>query len=305
MKPFATLFISLLLLLPVTGVLAATEGLAFLETGAVRVLYDRSSRSAAERIASLSPPLYRELEASTGLKVDFRPTVIPVVRREDFYRLGGDRAIVAFALPERQQVVINLARFKHRPAALRSVLKHEYVHLLLHHYIPGGRLPRWLDEGIAQHLSDGLSEYLPGQRQMLLGEALAADRVMPLAALAERFPGDDFGRQLAYEQSRSIIGYMVKLYGDGVVADLLARLAAGWSAGESVRAVSGISLQRLEAGWRQRQTSSLAWMGRMAGHIYGILFFLAAVVTLLGFLRHQRRRRNYVDDEDDLGGESG
>jgi len=303
MKPFVALVIIVFLVLPAANVRAAAEGWRALETEAVRVLFENRSRSAAERIAALSPPIFRELEASTGLKTAFRPTVIPAVRTEDFRRLGGDRTVVAFALPERQQVVMDLSRFKQRPAMLRAVLKHEYVHLLLHDYIPAGRLPRWLDEGIAQHLSDGLSEYLPGQRQILLGEALAADRVMPLAALAERFPGDDFGRQLAYEQSRSIVGYMVKRYGDGIVADLLTHLTAGLSAGESVRAVSGISLQRLETEWRQRQASPLAWMGRIAGHAYGILFFLAALATLLGFLRLQRRRRNYVDDEDDLYGE--
>jgi hypothetical protein len=124
--------------------------------------------------------------------------------------------------------------------------------------------------------------------------------MMPLAALTTRFPRDDFGLQLAYEQSRSFIGYMVKRYGDGVLADLLVHLAAGWSTEESVRAVSGFSLQRLEADWRQQLVSPLAWMGRMAGHAYGILFFLAALATLVGFLRLQRRRRNYVDDEDGL-----
>jgi len=303
MKPFAALVISIFLMLPTARVPAATEKWHALETEAVRVFYEDGSRSAAERIAALSPRLFLELQASTGLKVAFRPIVIPVVRREDFYRLGGDRAVVAFALPERQQVVMDLSRFKRRPAMLRPVLKHEYAHLLLHHHIPSERMPRWLDEGIAQHLSDGLSEYLPGHRQMLLGEALAADRVMPLAALAERFPGDDAGRQLAYEQSRSIVGYMVKRCGDGAVAEVLAHLAAGFSVGESVRAVSGTSLQHLETDWRQQQASPLAWIGRMAGHAYGILFFLAALATLLGFLRLQRRRRAYVDDEDDLYGE--
>ena len=301
MKPAVLLFGGLLLLLlPVTGVRAAAEDRHALETEAVRVLYTERSHSAAERIAALSPGLFKALEAATGLTVDFRPTVIPVVHWDDFHRLGGERAFVAFALPERQQVVMDLSRFKHRPDTLRPVLKHEYAHLLLHRHIPAGRLPRWLDEGIAQHLSDGLSEVLPGQRQLLLGEALAADRVIPLAVLAERFPGDEFGLQLAYEQSRSVIGYMARRYGEGVIKDLLAHLAAGGSIEASVGAVSGISLSRLETDWRQQQTSPLAWLARMAGQIYWALFFLAALATLLGFVRLQRRRRNYVDEEDEL-----
>jgi hypothetical protein len=182
---------------------------------------------------------------------------------------------------------------------LRSVLKHEYVHLLLHRHIAAERLPRWLDEGIAQHLSDGLSEYLPGRQPMILGEALAAGRVMALAALEMRFPADVYARQLAYEQSRSIVGFMVRGYGDSFLAALLARLAGGMSTNDAFRAVSGISLEDLETEWRQQQTSPLSWIGRLAGNVYGILFFLAALATLLGFLRHRRRRRAYDDEEDD------
>jgi hypothetical protein len=300
MNRLGLLLTFLLLVGPAIDTVASDGDWRTFETDAVRVLYTDGSRLAAERIIAISPRLLRELAAATGMKVDFRPTVIPVVRGDDFQHMGGSRAFIAFALPERLQVVIDLSRFDHGPAILGPVLKHEYAHLLLHRYIPAEGLPRWMDEGIAQHLSDGISEYLPGQRQMILGEALAADRMMPLAALTTRFPRDDFGLQLAYEQSRSFIGYMVKRYGDGVLADLLVHLAAGWSTEESVRAVSGFSLQRLEADWRQQLVSPLAWMGRMAGHAYGILFFLAALATLVGFLRLQRRRRNYVDDEDGL-----
>ena len=300
MKCIGYLLFGLFLLPPVIGVQASDEDWRVFETDAVRVLYTDNGRSAAERTAALSPRLFQELAAATGLAVDFRPTVILAANGRDFQRMGGARAFVAFALPDRQQVMMDLSRFEHRPASLGPVLKHEYAHLLLHRFIPAERLPRWMDEGIAQHVSDGISEYLPGQRPTVLGEALATERVMPLAALTARFPEDDFSLQLAYEQSRSIIDYMVRRFGDGVLADLLHHLADGWSTDEGVRAVSGISLQRLEADWRQQQTSPLAWMGRMAGHVYGILFFLAALATLVGFLRLQQRRRKYVDDEDDM-----
>ena len=289
-----------LLLLTVTGAPASTEDPRVLETEAVRVVYETGARYAAERIAALSPSLLEELEAATGLKADFRATVIPVPRREDFRRMGGEDAFIAFARPAQNLIVMDLSRFEQRPASLPPVLKHEFSHLLLHRHIPEGRLPRWLDEGIAQHLSDGLSEYLPGQQDMILGEALAAGRVPSLGALEARFPGDDFGLQLAYEQSRSIVGYMAKRYSDTVMIPLLTNLANGMSAEEAWRAVSGISLARLEAEWRQHQASPLAWLGRMAGHVYGVVFFLAALATLLGYRRHRRRRRNYVDEEDDI-----
>ena len=193
------LFISAILMLwPLIVSAALPDEQRVLETDAVRVRYDTGRQSAADRIAAISPAIFRELQAATGLAIDFRPTVIPASTRSDFRRMGGHDAVVAFALPERRQVVLDLSRFDVRPSLFRPVLKHEYVHLLLHRHIAPPYLPRWLDEGIAQHLSDGLSEYLPGRSQMVLGEAFAADRVYSLAALDKRFPGDAFGRQLAY-----------------------------------------------------------------------------------------------------------
>lgn len=288
-----------LLLLAVTEAPASTEGPSVLETDAVRVVFEKGARSAAERIVAISPPLLEELEAATGLKPDFRPSILPVLRREDFRRMGGEEAFIAFARPAQNLVVMDLSRFEQRPSALPPVLKHEFCHLLLHRHIPAGFLPRWLDEGIAQHLSDGLSEYLPGRQDMILGEALAAGRVPSLGALSTRFPGDDLGLQLAYEQSRSIVGYMTKRCGEAVLKPLLANLANGMSAEEAWRMVSGIALERLEADWRRHQASPLAWMGRLAGHVYGVVFFLAALATLLGYRRHRRHRRNYADEEDD------
>jgi len=296
---------TILMLWPLIGAGALPEERRELATDAVRVLYDPARRAIAERIAVISPALFGEIEAVTGLAVDFRPTVIPASTRSDFRRLGGLDAVVAFALPERNQVVLDCSRFDARPTLFRPVLKHEYVHLLLHRHIASGFLPRWLDEGVAQHLSDGLSEYMPGRSQMVLGEAFAADRVFSLGALEKRFPGDAFGRQLAYEQSRSIVGYMVQRYGDVFLKALVDVMAEGASAEKAFWAISGITLSDFETDWRQRQTAPLSWMGLIAGHIYGLLFFLAALATLIGYVRHCRRRRAYDAEEDDDAPEDG
>lgn len=300
MKRIAGILLGTLLMLgPLISSAALPDQRRELATDDVRVIYDAGRQTIAARIADVSPVLFRELEAATGLAVDFRPTVIPASRRSDFRRMGGPDAVVGFALPERGQVVLDLSWFDAQPAFFRPVLKHEYVHLLLHRHIAPDDLPRWLDEGIAQQLSDGLSEYLPGRSQMVLGKAFAADRVLPLSVLEMRFPGDAFGRQLAYEQSRSIVAYMVQRYGDHFLRALVTRMADGAPVGKAFRALSGMALSDFEADWRQRQMAPLSWMGRIAGHVYGLLFFVAALATLIGYVRHRRRRRAYDAEEDD------
>jgi Peptidase MA superfamily len=295
------LLAGMLVLSPLRGAAAVSEKIHALETDAVRVLFPTGRTTTAERIAELSPALLRELEMATGLSFDFRPTVIPAFSRTVFRRMGGREAFVAFALPEQEQVVLDISRLEHRPAYFKPVLKHEYAHLLLHRHIASSRLPRWLDEGIAQQLSDGLSEYLPGRSQAVLGEALATDRVFTLAALERYFPADTFGIQLAYEQSRSIVGYMVQRYGDPFLKELVIHMAGGLPVGRAFKTASGISLADFEADWRRRQKAPLSWLGRIAGHVYSILFFGAALATLIGYIRHRRRRRDYDAEDDDDG----
>ena len=66
----------ILMLWPLIGAAALPEEQRELATDAVRVLYDGGRQAMAERIAAISPALFRELEAATGLAIDFRPTVI-------------------------------------------------------------------------------------------------------------------------------------------------------------------------------------------------------------------------------------
>jgi hypothetical protein len=40
-------------------------------------------------------------------------------------------------------------------------------------------------------------------------------------------------------------------------------------------------------------------MANLAGHVYGLLFFAAALATVWGYLRLRHRKRHYRDDEDD------
>jgi hypothetical protein len=76
-------------------------------------------------------------------------------------------------------------------------------------------------------------------------------------------------------------------------------VADGLPVGQAFQAVSGISLAEFEADWRRRQNAPLSWLGRIAGQVYGLLFFAAALATLLGYGRYRRRRRAYDAEEED------
>ncbi len=274
-----------------------------LQTPHVRIVYPPALGHRAEDIAAVSPAIIADLKRKLGLGFTGRPTVVPAPDRDAFYRLGGRSRFTAFALPHKQLVVLDMSRLDQPSADLYATLKHEYAHLVLHQAIDHRRLPRWLDEGTAQWVSDGLSEYLPALQRALLPQAAAAGRLFDLGELAETFPHDDQGLQLAYEQSRSFVNYLVRRFGDHSLRLLLQSLASGASLQEALEEAIGIRLADLEQDWRAGLRSPGSWLAGLAGHIYGLLFVAAAIVTVGAYWRFHRRKRLYragEDDEDEL-----
>jgi hypothetical protein len=106
---------------------------------------------------------------------------------------------------------------------------------------------------------------------------------------------------LAYEQSKSVIGYIERQYGNSAILSLLDHLENGDAVEEALGDSLGISLDRLEKQWLDHLESTPRWLVFLAGNIYGILFFLAAVLTFLGFIRIMRRRKRIYEEweEDD------
>ena len=65
-----------------------------------------------------------------------------------------------------------------------------------------------------------------------------------------------------------------------------------------------VSLEQLEKEWLAQLDTTPRWLIFLASHIYAILFFLAALMTMFGFIRLLiKRRRIYreweEEDEDD------
>jgi hypothetical protein len=253
---------------------------------------------AVQNLGAVYPELGRELRESLGWEYDRTPTVVLFDDRERFEEWAGTPFFSAFAVPDRELIVLDHQRLSD-PGALRATFKHELCHLLLGRHIDRDRLPRWLNEGVAQWSSDGLSELLTSQENVSLPAAAASGRLFRLSALAEGFPRTRSGLALAYAQSRSVVDYLVREYGRRGLLDLLEALKAGDAPGEAVRTALGISPAQLESDWRESLETTPAWLLFLAQYLYELLFAAAALSTVYGFIRLRLRHRRYTDGEDE------
>lgn len=267
------------------------------------VLFDAPLESAAKEVMAVCPAIRTELENLLGWQCRFRPVIVLIKDEDIFRKMAGHDLFVAFAVPEKKYMVIDFSKMGRDPFTLEITLKHELCHLLLHDHIQKADLPRWLDEGVAQWACGGISELLTAKKESLLDEAVLTGNCIPFRSLGYRFPREKTGLTLAYNQSKSMVTYITETFGKACLLKILGYLKAGDDADIAVRKSLLISFQELEARWYESVKKRTSWLVYAAIHLYDILFFLAALTTVLGFIRLTVRKKTYKDEEEEEEGE--
>ncbi len=270
-----------------------------LQNDDIIVAYETSIEGAAAEVLRLYPDLKQELEKKFAWSLDFRPQVVLVKNTQTFRRLSRSELFVAFAVPEKKLIVIDYSRMNLHPFSLRITFKHELCHLLLHRHISDQSLAKWLEEGICQWASDGIGEIFLDKNWSGLDAAIMADRVLHFRRLTKNFPRDKPSLILAYEQSKSMVNYIDRQYGKKGILDLLGHLKNGDSTEAATMKSLGISTDELEKNWLGHLESTPRWLVYLADNLYGILFFMAALLTVLGFIRRVMRRKVWESEREE------
>ncbi|MEJ2101449.1 MAG: peptidase MA family metallohydrolase, partial [Desulfobacterales bacterium] len=145
------------------------------------------------------------------------------------------------------------------PFVLRTTIKHELCHLVLHHYIRDENLPRWLDEGICQWASDGFADIIMDIKRNRLPAAILSDTQFDLERLQNHFPQDTNALMLAYEQSKSVVEYLSVEYGPQGILDFLKLLQQGYDLESAFERRFAISFDEFQYRWRAHLKKNINW----------------------------------------------
>ena len=275
------------------------QTLSALKSDMVTVLFDKPLEFAAVDVTGMYPGIKKELEAALLWPMDFHPTVVLIGEQERFSQMAGNSAYVAYALPDKQLIVIDYSRMNIRPFTLRITLKHELCHLLLHRHITRVHLPKWLDEGVAQWASDGIGEIMTGRNDSVLRWATLSGRFIRFDALAHHFPGSKRDLVLAYEQSKLLVEYIIANFGKNGLLNILEAMRNGREADQAIEMSLMMSMADLEHAWQRNQRSLSTLLAYLAANIYTLVFIGAAFLTFVLYLRVMIRKRRFVDEEED------
>lgn len=130
--------------------------------------------------------------------------------------------------------------------SIEPTLYHEYTHALIHD-LTRNNCPVWLNEGIAEYEE---SKVRPPSLS-LLRTAARIDRLVPFEKLEAAFRSEDPRvAGLAYEQSFSVVTYLVNRHGVYRVRRVLDLLAEGSSIDEAFRKELRMSSAQFESRWK-------------------------------------------------------
>lgn len=297
------IFSSILLILAVllSGLSYAGEDTRADERVIVR--FDSSLHNPAGEVLRVYPLVREELLKVLGWKTAFRPEIVLVKDSASFRKVSESDLVSAIAIPPKNRIVIDYSKMNISPFTLEATLKHELCHLELHHHIPGERLPRWLDEGICQWVTGGISEIMMYGNRSTLRAAALSNRLISVERLSESFPADGKDLILAYEESRSVVEYIEKEFGTSGVLSILDHMGSGDSVEIAVQKSLSIPLGELEKRWRSSLVRKTLWLSYISDNLYEMLFLFSALIAICGFFVILKKKRAYRDEEEDDRGE--
>lgn len=282
----------------------------FYELGSngIRILCEPSLKGAAADMGAAYPFLKEKVEAIFGWKLKGTPTLILLGAGASFERMAGSPYAIAFAVPGKNQIVMDGAKLKGNRLHAQDVLKHELCHLLIHQEITRVLVPRWLDEGLAQWASDGVTDIMLDQKGSRLNRAVFNGRLIPLRRLANGFPMRKDRLILAYEESKDFIAYLIDRYGREGFLKLLRRMKQGERISEATQNTFLVSLPTLEVAWQESLQRKVTWFSYLSYYLYEILFALGGLLMGFAAVKVFLRKRAYMkaEMENEQGhGESG
>jgi hypothetical protein len=275
------------------------EEFAQIQGGDLTVLFDQDLSGAAKEALHLYPEIKEDLEKTLKKKITFSPTIVLIKDTRVFQKMADSPFSVAFAIPERDIIVIDYSKMNIDPFTIRLTMKHELCHLLLHQIAKEGVIPRWLGEGIAQWVSEGIPEIMMNSKRSLLNEAILSGKSLDMRALADAFPRDRESLYLAYEASRSLVAYMIERFGVGGMMRVLDRIREGEGWETAISQALPVPFDELQRNWHHDLEKKLTWYTYLINNLYEILFFLAALFAVIGFVRAYFRKRAYMQQTEE------
>jgi hypothetical protein len=273
-----------LLLSFAAGARPARAELRTLETEHFTISYDSSQEKIARTAAPIAEAAHARIAAFLSLPPQGKTSLVIAPDRRAFVEETEGRVPdwgVGVAIPAYRRIVITSPADAPARVDLEEILTHEIAHVLLRVAIPGGRYPRWFDEG---HAMFHAREWRAAESTRIVW-ALLARNLIPLADLTYGFPADRVPAELAYTESFTAVEFLVRSKDPDSFRSLVRRAAILGDFESALIETYGWNLVTFEGAWKDYLGDRYPW-----AVIPGLLFSIPGVFVLLFLAAYLRKR---------------
>jgi hypothetical protein len=199
------------------------------------------------------------------------------------------------AVASRNLVVLKPRRLSYRRGtSLGQTVRHELTHVVVGTNYAMGRLPRWLNEGIAMWQADE-----PTFRgDFNLAASVLFGRLVPMDELDREFRNarNDIAA-ICYGESRSLVDFIITEHGEAALVRILEESRTA-TAEQAFISALGRPAGQLYREWRQWMQRYVYWYSVLSGIA---LFWLMALLVFVAYARKRvwgRRKLAEWDEED-------
>lgn len=168
---------------------------------------------------------------------------------------------------------------------LGELMRHELTHLALLDAVAGHHVPRWFNEGLAIYES-GES---PWARRMALADASFGKRLLPFEAIDAGFPVDSYAVNVAYAESASVVGFLLRDADRARFGSLIERVRSGSGFERALEDAYGIDLRKLEYEWREEVARHFSILPVITGG--GAIWLVTSVLAAVAWGKRRRRAK--------------
>ena len=266
------------------------------------VFHHRKAQApAASDLARKSDDLRRRILSDLGSDRPDKTRVYLALDVADMRRVAPEGVRVpawaaGMAFPRMNLILLKLTTGSGSATDVDRVFAHEFSHVALDHAVGFKPLPRWFKEGFAIYQS---GEWSFGRTRALTG-GVVSGRLFSLEALSERFPTSVRDIELAYAQSIDFVSFLLGEYGPRPFRRMIGLLASGWDFFLALEEAYDDGLFAIEEAWHRDLKMRFTWIPLLTGT--ATLWFLAAVVFILAYVKKRRRRLEAMEKLDDEEG---
>lgn len=193
------------------------------------------------------------MEEQTGEQLDFPIFVLVYANKEDFasWHFFVDDWVGGQAFTPLGVTAEIISPYS-SPDWVLAVVPHEIAHLFFYQVMdtPLASWPAWLDEGLAQYYE--ATDPLPALERV--ESAARGGTMLPLISLTGGFGRDPEQVRLSYDESLSVVIFILETWGDSGLQSLIEVFRTGKNPRPAIETALGLTWEEFEAAW-------ITWMG--------------------------------------------